>query len=265
NVKLEPFGPFGRGWSNDKFYMSATTPGGTFPVIGYPQAWTAGTNGVISGEAMHAVITTPEAMAEYKGKLKGKILLTQEMREVEALWTPPARRYTDDELREIEREVDHARGGRGRGGRAGGPGGGRGQAQNFARTLMQFYKDEGVLALVNAGRGDGGTVFVQGGRGVGGRQPNDDLGLPSVSIAVEHYGRILRTLEKGLPVTIEMEVRNTFYDDTMSFNVVGEIPGTDKADELVMVGAHFDSWHSGTSATDNAAGSAVMMEAMRIR
>ena len=85
-----------------------------------------------------------------------------------------------------------------------------------------------------------------------------------MTIAVEHYGRILRTLQKDQPVRIDMEVKNTFYDDPTSFNVVGEIAGTDKADEVVMLGAHFDSWHAGTGATDNAAGSAVMMEAMRI-
>ena len=129
---------------------------------------------------------------------------------------------------------------------------------------MTFFKDEGVLALVVAGRGDGGTVFVQSGQGVGSRQANEDLGLPSVTIAIENYGRILRTIEKKMPVRIEMEVKNSFTEDTMSFNVVGELPGTDKADEVVMLGAHFDSWHGGTGATDNAAGSAVMMEAMRI-
>jgi hypothetical protein len=267
NVRLEPFGPFGRGWSNDKFYMMATTPGGSFPVIGYPQAWTAGTNGPISGEAAQAVIETPEDMTKFKGTLKGKIVLTQALREVNALWEPPARRYTDDDLRNLERETDPAgRGGRGgrAGQRAGGPGGGRGAAQAFARARMKFFQDEGVQALVVAGRGDGGTVFVQGGQGVGSRQPNEDLGLPSVTIAVEHYGRILRTLDKKMPVTIEMEIKNSFTDDAMSFNVIGEIAGTDRAEEIVMLGAHFDSWHGGTGATDNAAGSAVMMEAMRI-
>jgi carboxypeptidase Q len=267
SVKLEPFGPFGRGWSNDKFYMMATTAGGSFPVIGYPQAWTSSTTGILSGDAALAVIETAEDLAAHKGKLKGKIVLTQAMRDVEALWNPPAQRYTLDQLRALEAETDQAgRGGRG-GARAGGPGqrgGGRGQAQAFARTRMQFFKDEGVQALVVSGRGDGGTVFVQGGQGVGSREANADLGLPSVTIAVEHYGRIVRNLEKQMPVKIELEIRNTFHDDPMSFNVVGEIPGTDKADEIVMLGAHFDSWHGGTGATDNAAGSAVMMEAIRI-
>ena len=274
NVRLEPWGPFGRGWSNEKFYAMATTPGGSFPLIGYPQAWTVGTEGPVSGEAVLAVIETPDDMAKFKGQLKGKIVLTQAMREVGALWEPPARRYSEQQLRELERESDAApRSGRfgapgaraGGPGRQGGPGGGRG-AQAFAMQRMQFYKDEGALAVVSASRGDGGTVFVQGG---GSREANAPAGLPSIVIAIEHYGRIARTLEKStaaqpLPVRIELDIRNVFHDDPMSFNVVGELPGTDKAEELVMLGAHFDSWHGGTGATDNAAGSAVMMEAMRI-
>src|SRR4029453_11053556 len=94
---------------------------------------------------------------------------------------------------------------------------------------------------------------------------NDPPVPPQVVLAVEHYGRIWCLLEKKIPVRIEMEIKKKFHDeDLSSFNVVGDIPGTDKADELVMLGAHFDSWHTGTGATDNAAGSAVMLEAMRI-
>jgi carboxypeptidase Q len=266
NVKLQPFGPFGRGWANDKFYMMATTPGGSLPVIGYAQAWTWSTNGVVSGDAVFATIDTPEDIASWKGKLQGKFLLSTAMPDVPALFEPQALRYTQDQLRDLERETDSVGRG-GRGGRAGGPGrggvlaGGRGQAQAFAQTRTQFLLDEGVLAILTPGRGTGGTVFVGGG---GSREANAPATVPAVTIAVEHYGRILRTLQKDQPVRIEMEVKNTFYDDPMSFNVLGEIPGTDKADEVVMLGAHFDSWHSGTGATDNAAGSAVMMEAMRI-
>ena len=92
-------------------------------------------------------------------------------------------------------------------------------------------------------RGDGGTLFVQGAAAAN-RQPNADTGLPAVVIAVEHYGRIVRALQKNMPVKIDLEIKNTFHEgDTASFNVVGEIPGTDKADEVVMLGAHFDSWH----------------------
>ena len=102
-------------------------------------------------------------------------------------------------------------------------------------------------------------------QGGGSRDPKDPPSPPQVVLAVEHYGRIVRTLEKKIPVTLQMNIDNKFYDaDLNAFNIVGEIPGTDKADEIVMIGAHFDSWHTGTGATDNAAGSAIMMEAMRI-
>ncbi len=273
NVKLEPWGPFGKGWTNDKFYAMATTPGGSFPLIGMSTAWTPGTTGPVAGSAIVAVIETPEDMAKFKGQLRGKFVLTSALREVPALWTAPASRYTEQQLKEIGRETDATpRGGRGGpAGRAGGsgrqagPGGGRGGAQSFAAQRNQFFKDEGALALIGAGHGDGGTIYLGGNSA--NRQPNvTDLGLPQIVIAIEHYGRMVRTLEKNMPVTIEMDVKNTFHDDPQSFNVVAELPGTDKAlgSEVVMLGAHFDSWHGGTGATDNAAGSSVMMEAMRI-
>ena len=271
NVKLEPYvtptGPFGRGWSNDKFYMQASTPGGSFPIIGMSQAWTHGTNGLVSGEAILAVIETPEDLARFKGQLKGKWVLNAVVPQVPALWTPPATRYTEQQLRDIQSETDATP--RGGGGRAGGPGrqggpggrGGAGGGQSFTQQRAQFYKDEGILGIIAPGRGDGGNVFVGGG---GSRAADAPVNPPQITIAAEHYGRIARTLERKMPVTIEADIKNTFHDDTSSFNVVGEIPGTDKAAEVVMLGAHFDSWHGGTGATDNAAGSAVMMEAMRI-
>ena len=269
NVKLEPWvtatGPFGRGWSNDQFLMQATTPGGTFPIDGMSTAWTPGTNGHVKGEAVHAVLETPEDLARFKGQLKGKFVLTTALREVPALWTATARRFTDQELNDVQRDTDAAPRG-GRGGRAGGPGrGGRGgTSPNFAQQRTQFFKDEGVLGLITfASRTDSGNILL-GGNSANRNPQVKDLGLPQIVVAVEHYGRIARTLEKKMPVTIEANIVNTFHDDTSSFNVVAEIPGSDKADEIVMLGAHFDSWHGGTGATDNAAGSAVMMEAMRI-
>ena len=260
NVKLQPFGPFGRGWANEKFSMMATTPGGALPVIGYPQAWTSGTNGPVSGDAIFATLDTPEDLTQWKGKLKGKVLFATALRDVPPLFEAQAQRYTKEQLEALQSETD-AVGRGGRGGRFGGPGGGRGGPAGFAQSRTKFLLDEGVLAVVTPGQGSGGTVFVGGG---GSREANAPATVPGITIAVEHYGRIVRTLQKEQPVKIDLDVKNTFFDDTMSFNVVGELPGTDKADELVMLGAHFDSWHSGTGATDNAAGSAVMMEAMRI-
>ncbi len=254
NAKLEPWGPFGRGWANERFsaHVIAPTP---YPLIGYPRAWTPGTDGPVTGEAVLVVIEREEDLAKFKGKLKGKFVFSQPIREVRAAFDPLAQRYTDAQLDELAQQtVAVSR-------RAGQPQG-FGQAQQLNQLRQRFFTEEGVAAWVEAGTGDGGTVFVGGG---GSRQPNQNPGPPRVALAVEHYNRILRTLEKNIPVTLEMNIQNKWYDaDLNSFNVVAEIPGTDKADELVMLGAHFDSWHAGTGATDNAAGCAVMMEAVRI-
>jgi Zn-dependent M28 family amino/carboxypeptidase len=127
---------------------------------------------------------------------------------------------------------------------------------------MQFYAQEGAIAVLEPG-GDHGAIVVQGPNQ--NRDPKEPLTAAQVVVASEQYNRIARLLEHNMSVTIELNVQNRFVDDTLdAFNVLAEIPGTDRADEIVMLGAHFDSWHAGTGATDNAAGSAAVMEAMRI-
>ncbi|MGH9888400.1 MAG: M20/M25/M40 family metallo-hydrolase, partial [bacterium] len=243
---------FGRGWQSQRFAASALTPR-SYPLIAYPKAWTPGTNGPVTGEAIVAVISEEKDFATFKGTLRGKFVLATAMRDVEAHFDAPGHRYTEPELRDLSQQPQA--GGRGRGGR------GQGN-QEFTRKRTQFWIDEGVAAVLDIGRGDGGTLFVQGG---GSRDAKEPSSPPQIVLAVEHYGRIWRTLEKKVPVTLQMNVENKFFDaDLNAFNIVGEITGTDKADEIVMIGAHFDSWHTGTGATDNAAGSAIMMEAMRI-
>jgi hypothetical protein len=251
NVHVETW-PFGRGWQNQLFVATAMTPR-AYPLIGYPKAWTPGTGGLKTGEAVLAVITSERDFDAFRGKLRGKFVLATPMRDVPAHFDAQGHRYTDAELTELSMQPAAGRG-RGRGNFGG--------DQAFARKRTEFWIDEGVAAVLDISRGDGGTLFVQSG---GSRDAKDPPSPPQVVIAVEQYGRIVRTLEKKIPVTLSMNVENTFYDsDLNAFNVVAEIPGSDKADEVVMVGAHFDSWHTGTGATDNAAGSAVMMEAMRI-
>lgn len=251
NVHLETW-PFGRGWQNQRFVANAVTPR-AYPLLAFPKAWTPGTHGPVTADAVMAVITTDKDFDAYRGKLRGKYVLTSAMREVDAHFEAQGHRYTDAELAELAKQP--AAGGRGRGNFA--------AQQEFNRTRTQFFVDEGVAAVIEPStRGDGGTIFVQAG---GSRDARDPAHPPEVVLSIEQYGRIVRTLEKQIPVTLQMDVANTFYDaDQNAFNVLAEIPGTDKADEVVMIGAHFDSWHSGTGATDNAAGSAVMMEAMRI-
>lgn len=260
---------FGRGWSNDRFYAMAVAPQ-AFPIIAYPLAWTPGTNGPVTGEATLAVVTTEADFDKYRGKLKGKFVLTLEPPEVRPWFDAPGRRFTDQELGDMARQPEPAPE-PGRQPQAGpfGPVG-PGQPPNIAavqafnRKRTEFFVQEGVAALVTPGRGRGdhGSVLVGGG---GSRNPKDPAVPPQVAVATEHYGRIARMLKKNVTVTLEMDIKNTFHDqDLKMFNILAEIPGTDKADEVVMVGAHFDSWHAGTGAVDNAAGSAAMMEAMRI-
>jgi hypothetical protein len=211
----------------------------------------------VVAEVIFAPIETEADFDTFKGKLAGKFVLSAPLREVREIATALSQRYSDKDLEELATEDD--------------VGPRRGRQYNranieLARKRLQFYKDEGALAVIDAGRGDGGTVFVQGAgiRGAPGSQTSRESTITEVSLAVEHYGRIVRTVQKKIPVRLELDVKNTFHPEEPAFNVVAEIPGTDKAGELVMLGAHFDSWHGGTGATDNAAGSAVMMEAMRI-
>ncbi|MCM3879630.1 MAG: M20/M25/M40 family metallo-hydrolase [Vicinamibacterales bacterium] len=268
NVKLEPWGPFGRGWSNEKLYLQATTPQ-RFPIIGLPKAWSPGTGGLVAGEAVMALIASAKDIEALRGKLQGKAVLTAPALAVPASVAPLSRRYDDSALEQLSRQPAPVP----PGGRAGQPPPGGPSAQELNRMRAEFFASEGVLATLEPSRGvNGGTIFVLGpppigGRGnpMGARDPKGPQSFPQLVIAAEHYDRIVRTIEKNIPVRLEMDIDNRFYDDDLdAFNIVGEIRGTDLADQIVMLGAHFDSWHGGTGATDNAAGTAVMLEAMRI-
>ncbi len=255
NIHTEAF-PFGRGWQNRKMYAQAITPR-NYPLTAYPKAWTPGTKGLVSGEAVYVTIESEADFATYKGQLKGKFVLATRPRDLQPRFEPQARRYTDAQLDELAK-VPQRRGG----GPLGFPANAQAQ-RDLQNKIMKFWLDEGVAALLEPSRGDGGgTLFVQGG---GSRNASDPPVVAQVVVAPEQYNRLARTLQKKLAVTLQMDIDNQFLDaDLTSFNILAELPGTDKADEVVMLGGHFDSWHTGTSATDNAAGSAVMMEAMRI-
>jgi hypothetical protein len=149
-------------------------------------------------------------------------------------------------------------------------GGGGAEADAVSRTeLDEFLKAEGVALVVDIGngRGDDGVLLVGSRHDSRGDRSYEGVinSLPEVDVATEHYNRIYRILERGIPVRMEAEVRNTIENsDPYYYNVIGEIPGTDLADEIVIVGGHYDSWHGGTGAVDNASGCAVALEAARI-
>ncbi len=301
------FWDFGRGWVNERFYANVTSPV-TYSLIAYPLAWTPGTKGPVTGEVVLIGIPSqnpdnPPAfpateeqadtlIASLKGKLNGKIVMVDPPRDIPMSTEPLAHRYTQAELDEIGMQ-DLSGGGR----RGGAPANNLPPAVQAAETalvnrirakLNNLFLEEGVAAVFQSSRGDGGTVFVQqaagvvpvpppgdagrgGGRGGRGPAVYASTGAPpilnQVVLAAEHYNRIYRTLEKHVPVTVELNIQNRYLDnDGKSFDIVGEIPGSDPAlrDQIVMIGGHFDSWHSATGATDNGVGSAVMLEVMRV-
>ena len=259
NAAVEPWGAFGRGWSFDKVSVHVVDPT-PFPLIAYPEAWTPGTNGPVTAEVVQVAIQTEADIEKYKGQLKGRIVMVAPPREVKAWFDPPGERISDAELLKMANDLPQ-----GGGGRQMSPEQMQAMRARMALTpkVNAFLLTEGVLAQFKVARvGDGGTVFVQGG---GSREKNGPPAIPSLQLTVEHYNRIARILAKGIPVKVEIDIRARYHDeDLTASNTVAEIAGTDKKDELVMLGGHLDSWHGGTGATDNAAGVAVAMEAVRI-
>lgn len=256
NAHLESWGPFGRGWKYELSTVRMTEPD-TAELIALPKAWTPGTDGVVSGEPVRLIASTPEELDPYKGKLKGKIVLLGEARELKPHDKADLERYDEKGLEELAEYPIQAR---------------RSQEYReairkriaWSRALQKFLTDEQPAAVIEPSRspGDGGTIFVQGG---GSYKPDEPVGPPDLVMANEHFNRLSRLMEHKIPVKLEVNVKTKFYDDDLNgYNTIAEIPGTDLKDEVVMVGAHLDSWHGGTGATDNAAGSAVAMEAMRI-
>ncbi|HEY6370742.1 MAG TPA: M20/M25/M40 family metallo-hydrolase [Candidatus Sulfotelmatobacter sp.] len=256
NAHLESWGPFGRGWANQSVNARMTSPD-IVPLIVYAKAWTPGTNGVVTGKCIRVTIEKKEDFDKYRGKLAGMIVITGADAEVKPISEAPYKRYSDDDLAKTSeyeipgerppfRMAEFAR------------------RRQFQKDLNQFYADEKVLAVIDHSRGTagGGTVFVQSG---GSYKPGETTTVPQLTLASEHWTRIARLLQQKKDVTLELNVVNTFYDDDlMQYDTIAEIPGTDKKDEVVMLGAHLDSWHAGTGATDNGAGTIVMMEAVRI-
>jgi len=261
HVALEPWGDrngFDRGWANEKFYMAAVSPQ-AFPIPGTPTGWSPGTNGLVRGDVVLVTETTQEDLQKYAGKLKGKWILAQAAPDVAAFWSAPATRTTPEELERMELAANPGPEFGVANQNAAGRGGGRGNFGQPGFNRNDWFRSEGAAGLLStAPRGHG--IYVIGGN----RATDPASAIPQISIPAEQYGRLARMLAKNVPVTIEADIKNTYTSNPPMFNVVGELPGTDKADEVVMLGAHFDSWHASTGATDNAAGSAAMMEAMRI-
>jgi hypothetical protein len=259
---------FGKGWSLVRFSAHLVEPQ-VQPLIGFPQEWSAGTKGPVTAEVVRVQIANEADFAKYRGKLTGRVVLAQPARIVRMLEGPIILKMNDKEIAEAQTTPVPAA-----------AGGGRGNQAAFRQKVSDFYKEEGVVAVFNRGSDsdmaaggsdmtwqqqhpDGGTVFPTGSSP---RDAKAGTQVPEITLAVEHYNRMVRVLEKNVPVKVELNVETKFFDETApnGFNTIADIPGGDLATEIVMLGAHFDSHPYATGATDNATGSAAMMEAMRI-
>ena len=255
----EAWGPFGRGWMNEVVQVRTVTPQ-PFPIIANVEAWTAGTRGTVRGPAVFAPeLSSTNDFVRYRGTLRGAFVLVDSSPTIEPPPLQPlatrlspqdlvVRSWPNPERRLRDSLTSPAR------------------SSHASSGLAAFLKAEGALAMVNASAGSGGTVFLGAfGERQGSPDPAQPVPLTTLTFASEHYGRIARILDKGIAVTLEANVRNTFIGGNDSaFNILAELPGTDKADDVVMLGAHFDSFHFATGATDNGVNVAVMLEVMRI-
>jgi carboxypeptidase Q len=274
NATIESFGKAGVSWANQYTSLHLLTP--TYqPLIGIPYAFTRGTAGKVVADARIVRIRSKDDFATYHGKLKGTVVLISPPRVTPLRFTPDAERYDDEQLAKMAGATIGSRFGIDGEDNlwdsvansfvpVSGGGGGDGMSQV---EILQFLQREGVGVVLTASAGSDGTVFVQG--RPGSRQDRSYGGVmsapPVVAVAAEHYNRIYRVVERGLPARVEAEIRNTVdTTDQNGYNVLADLPGTDLADQLVMTGGHFDSWHAGTGATDDGAGVAVAIEAVRI-
>lgn len=267
-VTKDEWGNFGKGWELEKFYIAMKSPWYK-PIIAFPKAWTSGTNGLKTAEVI-LIDPTADSTAlvnNYKGKLAGKILAMDKLIDYELNDKADLVRYTKAELDSLAnvqldtKDVDpttmaEQRQKRVQAWR---------EARKKAEVLGNLAKAEGALAIISSSpRNHDGTVFVQQGGTHALEAPENFL---DIAMSLEDYNMIVRLVRANEPVSLELEVTSKFYtDEEKGYNVIGEITGTDRKlkDEVVMIGGHLDSWQGSVGATDNAAGSAVMMEVMRI-
>ncbi|MEO8768793.1 MAG: M20/M25/M40 family metallo-hydrolase [Ferruginibacter sp.] len=263
-AKLEPWGDFGKSWELEKSYVAMTAPWYK-SLEAYPKTWTGGTNGLKNAEVLLITAKDSTGLDAYRGKLAGKILIVDRTDSYKLSFKPDATRYTDaelDSMANIKLQPEDTAAQRKR----------HEQNRNQNRTqqillstLKSLASAEGAVAIFSTNpRNHDGTIFVQQ---AGPYKTTDPANFLDIALQWEDYMSMVRLLKNNIPVKMDVDVQTKFFnDDTKGYNVMAEIKGTDKnlKDEVVMLGGHLDSWHAGTGATDNGAGSAIMLEAIRI-
>ncbi|HLM57284.1 MAG TPA: M20/M25/M40 family metallo-hydrolase [Pyrinomonadaceae bacterium] len=279
NARLEAWGPFGRGWTLRRFSAEVVEPQ-AIPLVAFPKAWSPGTDGPLVAEVVYVGARNEQELEKFRGMLRGRVVLNGPVREVKAHFTPEAERLTEKELLDLANASDPATRPP-RQSRASSPD--FRQQLAFAARKLTFFQEEGAALVVDPSRaGDGGNIFVQSAtvpqparsaaapadgetRGARAWDVNAPKFAPQLVLSIEQYNRLARMIQAGERVRVSVNLEVQFHgEDLMGYNTVADIPGTDLKDEVVMVGGHLDSWHGATGATDNAAGVAVAMEAVRI-
>jgi hypothetical protein len=246
------------GWENKRTYIAMTEPYYTH-FFATPRAWSGGTGGQVTADVVFFNVEKADDLASYTGKLAGKIVLMPPVSQYSINFEPLASRRTQESLDELAKDP-------------------RPQASDYRRRMAampammtdpslrakvsQMLKDEKPLAIIYGS----GSFNVPMSQGIAHKAGDPDP-APEINLPIEAHNRMARLLQKNIPVKMELDVQNTFHPgDTLVNNLIAEIPGTDPKlkNEVVLIGAHFDSWHGGTGAADNASGCIVMMEAMRI-
>ena len=262
NATLEPWGEFGKSWELQKCYVAMTAPYYR-PLIAFPKAWTTSTGGLKNAEVIVVEARDSTELEQYRGKIKGKVILLDKNDTLKQTFAADATRRTDEELQKMADAQGGQRNGdtaqmrlvreRFR------------QSQALANGLKLLAEQEGAVAILSMStRGHDGTIFVQGG---GEYKAGSKDNFLDIMVAMEDYMSICRLVKAGIPVKLDVDIKSEISEkDTKGYNVIAEIKGTDPIlkDEVVMLGAHLDSWQGATGATDNGAGSSVMLEAMRI-
>jgi carboxypeptidase Q len=253
NARLEPW-HFGRGWTLEKLTVEMIEPR-YLPLIGYADGWSSATPGDIVAAPVWIGGKSPEQVDELRQKLKGAIVMTDPImtnfvrkdrpQPSDAAYVPMSAAYaTSASATNLGQRPQ-----------------GRGRGPTPAQHIAQSLRESGAGVILKPSRGEHGTVFVTGRDGGAGA-------IPTVTLSAEHYNMVARMIEQNVPVKLRVDVQTKYYDldNGNAYNVLAELPGSDSAvrDEVVMLGGHLDSWHTGVGATDNADGATTVMEAMRV-
>jgi carboxypeptidase Q len=263
SARLEPY-EFGVGYVNEYISVHMTAPR-YMPVVAYPATWSAGTDGVVKGPVVYMnfdEITSEADLEQYRGKLRNAVVFTRPKQEITHRFSPLEERFTDERLNEMSRIPIGPRIAEERRDR-------RSEENKLSRQqIIDFVFGEGCVAIVRTdGQSDYGSVRVENSRYTMETKPWEKGAPPNPTelvMAAEHYNRIMRILEKDISVEMLIELRVSFTrDDPYDYNVIAEIPGTDLAHEIVILGGHLQANPAGTGAIDDAAGVVIAMEAVR--